>query len=164
MPKTQKIIERVFADIAPNEYNRAAYDNFLDLTDNDSDRLTELKVHYSSIIKDCQKDIKVLAQIEEVIIQIRCKDVIETEMRLSMNNVLKRSYIYARTLFYRRGAKINDIRVMIGKSEDYGNVLNTLIENPAFRNLCKEKLLDAMNKEIEKNLTVIDEKLYRLWA
>ena len=92
--------------------------------------------------------------LEEIIIQIRCKEVIESELRLSLNLNKKKdmSYIYARTLFYRRNKQINDIRVCIGSSEQYGDDLVLLLSDVEFRQICQVKLLEVMDKEIEANI------------
>jgi hypothetical protein len=84
---------------------------------------------------------------EEIIIQMRCKEVIDSELRLS----LSRNYIYARSLFYRRGNKINDIRVVVGRVEDHGTDLDALMKDQVFRDVCTSTLLGHMDREIEAN-------------
>ena len=73
---------------------------------------------------------------------------IDSELRLS----LSRNYIYARSIFYRRGNQINDIRVVIGTTETHGDNLGTLVFDADFKALCKVKLLIAMEKEIKQNI------------
>jgi hypothetical protein len=62
------------------------------------------------------------------------------------------SYIYARTLFYRRNKQINDIRVCIGTTENVGGDLDALIKDGAFRAICRRELIRVMDKEIEVNI------------
>jgi hypothetical protein len=107
-----------------------------------------LKEKYKWIAEEFVADLSELAGIEEIIIQMRCKQVINSELRLS----LSRNYIYARSLFYRRGNQINDIRVIVGLTEDFGDNISELINDQIFRDVATSKLLGAMDKEIEKNM------------
>jgi len=75
--------------------------------------------------------------------------VINQEIRLS----LSRNYIYASSVFYRRGHKINDIRVVVGTTEDHGDDLSYLIKNEVFMSTAVISVQEAMNKEINKNVT-----------
>jgi hypothetical protein len=152
MPRNNKITERVFADIAETGARKGAYDKFLavdeDLGLQESETLTAMKEKYHDLTKECVDDIKALAAVEEIIIQIRAKEVIDSELRLS----LSRDYIYARSLFYRQGNQINDIRVVVGKASQYGSDLDKLIKDDIFRTICWNALTNAMNNEIEKNI------------
>jgi len=153
MPQINKVTNRVFAEVTET----GGYEKFLSIDNEmgipESDLLKRLKSKYKEVALNCVDDISSLSSLEEVIIQIRSKEVIDSELRLS----LSRNYIYARSTFYRRGKEINDIRVIIGKTDDpehpeYDRDLNTLLSDPDFRLVCKQKLLEAMDKEIEKNL------------
>lgn len=152
MPKNNKITQRVFADIAETNDKKGAYakflavDELLELPVNEA--LAKIKKDYEVLVQVQTEDIKILAALEEIIIQYRAKEVIDSELRLS----LSRNYIYARSLFYRRGNEINDIRVVVGKVEVYGDNLNKLLKDPDFKNLCHLKLTEAMDKEIGKNV------------
>jgi len=152
MPRNNKITERVFADIAEATPGTGAYDKFLAIDEElglpISPQLESVKEKYKELSQDCVYDVKVLAMLEEIIIQIRAKEVINSELRLS----LSRNYIYARSLFYRRGKEINDIRVIAGKTEDFGEELDELLEDDNFRILCRKKLTQAMDEEILKNI------------
>lgn len=152
MPRNNKVTERVFAHIAETGSRKGTYDKFLTIDQEMGLEVTEplqqMKQQYAAIAKNCSEDIKVLAALEEIIVQMRAKQVIDSELRLS----LSRNYIYARSLFYRRDNQINDIRVVIGKTEDYGVDLEILIDDPEFRSLCKLRLTEAMDKEITKNV------------
>lgn len=165
MPTNNKITERVFAAIAETGGVKGAYERFLSIDQElgfkESAKLKRLKDNYRILVQDIKTNIKVLAALEEIIIQIRAKEVINSDLRLS----LSRDYIYARSTFYRRGNKINDIRVVVGKTTEFGVAplfgtdLDKLIVDPNFRILCKEKLKDAMDKEIEANLNNLKEQI-----
>jgi hypothetical protein len=152
MPRTNKITERVFADLAETRNQKGAHERFLSLDKEmglqETPSLIALKDKYKFIAEEFVSDLSELAGIEEIIIQMRCKQVINSELRLS----LSRNYIYARSLFYRRGNQINDIRVIVGLTEDFGTNLSEIINDQIFRDVATSKLLGAMDKEIEKNM------------
>jgi hypothetical protein len=152
MPRLQKVSEKVFAEIAETPQKKGAYTTFLDIDKilnlPESEALMEFKEMYKEIVTEHKEVITALATIEEIIIQFRCKSMIDSELRLS----LSRNYIYARSIFYRRGNQINDIRVVIGTTDTYGDNLGNLMKDVGFRAECKLKLLEAMDKEINKNV------------
>jgi len=151
MPRTNKVTEKVFAEIAETPQKKGMYTTFLDIDRvmglPEAPALMELKDLYDELTSENKGTISTLAALEEIIIQLRCKEVVESELRLS----LSRNYIYARSLFYRRGNKINDIRVVVGTVEQYGDNLDDLIKDDSFRHVCYTFLMGAMNKEIEAN-------------
>lgn len=152
MPRTNKITARVVPE------NKGAYQDFLNFDERVklkvSDLLRSVKLHYEMMAFTHKEDIDYMSYLEEVIIQIRCKEVILDELRLSLNFNKKKdmSYIYARTLFYRKSKEINDIRVCIGQSDQYGTDLEDLLQDEEFRHICVIKLTEAMDKEIEVNI------------
>jgi hypothetical protein len=152
MPRLQKVTEKVFAEIAETPQKKGDYTSFLEVDKilglPVSPELQELKELYDNLTHASKEMIEQLASIEEIVIQIRCKNVISKELRLS----LSRNYIYARSVFYRRGNKINDIRVVVGTTEEYGDDLGELIKTTAFRDLCILDITVAMEKEIETNI------------
>jgi hypothetical protein len=151
MPRLNKVTEKVFAEIAETPKKKGMYTTFLNIDKvmglEESPALKEFKDMYDELAQENKGTISALAALEEIIIQIRCKEVVNSELRLS----LSRNYIYARSLFYRRGNKINDIRVVVGTIEKYGDNLDDLIKDESFRLLCYTYLTGAMNKEIEAN-------------
>jgi hypothetical protein len=158
MPRNNKVTGRVFAEIAETSRRKGAYEKFLAIDQEmgfqemgfqESEKLKEIKEKYSTLVQECADDIKILAALEEIITQIRAKEAINTELRLS----LSRDYIYARSSFYRKDNKINDIRIVVGKVDEYGDELDELINDTNFRILCKEKVIEAMDKEININIT-----------
>ena len=152
MPRTNKITERVFADLSETRNRKSAPERFLSLDEEmglqETPSLIALKNKYKALSSEFTDNLPDLASIEEIIIQMRCKQVINSELRLS----LSRNYIYARSLFYRKGNQINDIRVIVGFTEDFGDNISELINDPIFRDVATSKLLGAMDKEIEKNM------------
>jgi hypothetical protein len=114
----------------------------------ESETLVSLKKEYEELTSENRGTISTLASLEEIIIQIRCKEVINSELRLS----LSRNYIYARSTFYRRGNKINDIRVVVGTTEDHGTDLRKLHKDKIFRDVCISTLKGHMDKEINANI------------
>jgi hypothetical protein len=156
MPRLNKATEKVFAEIAETPKKKGNYTTFLNIDKimglPESDDLKEFKEMYDELTSDNRGTFSTLAALEEIIIQIRCKKVIESELRLS----LSRNYIYARSLFYRRGNKINDIRVIVGTVEKYGDKIDELIKDESFRLLCYTFLMGAMNKEINCNVKILE--------
>jgi hypothetical protein len=153
MPRNNKVTGRVFAEIVETSRQKGAYDEFLAIDQKngfqESEILKRIKEDYRILVHDIEVNIKVLASLEEIITQIRAKEAINSELRLS----LSRNYIYARTSFYRKDNKINDIRVVVGKVDEYGDEIDELLQDTNFRILCKEKLIEAMDKEININIT-----------
>jgi hypothetical protein len=156
MPRNNKVTGRVFAEIVETSRQKGSYDEFLAIDQKngfqESEILKRIKEDYRILVHDIEANIKVLASLEEIITQIRAKEAIDSELRLS----LSRNYIYARTSFYRKDNKINDIRVVVGKVEEYGDKINELINDTNFRILCKEKLTESMNKEIAINVKLLN--------
>jgi hypothetical protein len=158
MPRFNKITQRAFADIAETHRKKGAYDKFLGIDDAlglpVSDKLRRLKEDYKTLAHDMSANIKTLANIEIIITQIRAKEVINSNLRLS----LSRNYIYARSSFYREDNKINDIRVCVGVglTEDHGTDLDKLLHDKVFRDVCVSTLQGAMDREIETNINQLN--------
>jgi hypothetical protein len=153
MPRINKVTEKVFAEIAETPKKKGMYTTFLNIDKvmglPESESLKEFKKMYDELTSENKGTISTLSALEEIIIQIRCKEVIESELRLS----LSRNYIYARSVFYRRGNTINDIRVLIGNTDMYPEPIEDLIKDDSFKHVCYTYLTAAMNKEIEKNVS-----------
>lgn len=152
MPRFNKITTRVFADVAETRPGNGGYDKFLsidrELGITVSPELQATKDMYSKLVKKRVDDIKSLAALEEIIIEMRAKEMIDSKLRLSLNG----NFIYTRSTFFRKGNKMNDIRVIVGTVENWGDKLKELINHPDFRNLCILELLHAMDLEISKNI------------
>jgi len=152
MPRSNKIT----ACVLPNRMG--SYIEFINLDANMglnvSDLMKSIKTEYLDLMTDHYDHLEKMSKLEEIIIQFRCKEVIESELRLSLNRNKKNdmTYVYARSLFYRSKNKIKDIRVCIGSVDQYGNDLNELITNAEFREICVSKLKGVIDKEIESNI------------
>jgi hypothetical protein len=164
MPRTNKITERVFSGLEKTRDRNGAHERFLALDGElglqETKGLIAWKKRYADLAENFVDDLRDLALMEEIIIQMRAKQVIKSEIRLS----LSRNYVYARSLFYRRGNQINDIRVVVGKTEEFGTsdfaLLNIRLEtDPAFLVLCVSKLETAMDLEIERTIVELN-KVY----
>ena len=163
MPRTNKITERVFADLTETREQKGAPERFLNLDQElglqVSPSLLAYKKRYENLADEFTDDLNDLALIEEIIIQMRSKQVIKSEIRLS----LSRNNIYARSLFYRRGNQINDIRVVVGKTEELGDDFNELCirltDDPEFLEMCVSKLEKAMDLEIDRCIVKLN-KVY----
>lgn len=152
MPRSNKIT----ACVLPKKMG--SYVEFMNLDANMglnvSDLMKSFKGHYINLMSDHYDLLENMSKIEEIIIQFRCKEVIESELRLSLNRNKKNdmTYVYARSLFYRSKNKIKDIRVCVGSVDQYGNDLNGLINDVEFRKICISKLKGVIDKEIESNI------------
>jgi len=151
MGRNNKTIDRIFSEIVPSN-GGDLYDNFFAYEKAhgivEDETLSAMKSFYKFLIDSHKTSLENIAAIEEVIVQIRSKHAIDKELRLS----LSRNYIYARSIFYRRGFEIHDIRVIVGKTEDHGSDLDSLILNQDFRDMAKKKLIELMDSEIESNI------------
>jgi hypothetical protein len=117
------------------------------------------KPHSEELVKHCNRykdfigmmktNFEKLAKLEGVIMQLRAKELISEEVKLSL---VRDEYIYARTIFYREDRETKDIRIIVGKTEFYGNDLEKLSRDETFMNLAKDKLAKAIDKEIQRNL------------
>jgi len=86
MPKNNKITQRVFADIAETNDKKGAYAKFLAVDDllelPVNEALAKIKKDYEVLVQVQTEDIKILAALEEIIIQYRAKEVINSELSL----------------------------------------------------------------------------------
>ncbi len=152
MGRVNKLTEGVFAELVGTSKEINKYTEFLNNIDSKSKNLKNLRKDYE-IMTGSNKDLfNKLAKLEEVILQIRAKESMMTgsvdEIKLS----LVREYLYARFPFYRKGMTTKDIRVIVDKSEFWGEDLNILIKNKEFMSKAVEKLNKAMDVEIDNNV------------
>jgi hypothetical protein len=154
MPKSTNLTSGVFGNIVGN----SSYDKFIQQDDSNDKNLARCKELYARIVDKNRDDFETLGKLEEIITQLRCKIISEKNFKLSQ----VRGYIYARTPFYRNGRNIKDIRVVVGKTSEYGENLDALFELPSFVSQAKIKLMIAMNIEITSNMIFINkiEKKY----
>jgi len=142
----------VFGNIIGDSMKPHAYDKFLNtdmlLSIQESDQLNSIKQHYLLNVKSIEDVLVELSQIEELIIQLRCREMIQSEMKFAIS----REYIYARSIFYRKKNDIKDIRIIAGKTTDLGDDMNELYKNQNLVDSAIKKLHVAMSNEIEKTL------------
>jgi len=145
-----KIPEMVFGTIMKDK----TFNDFIDSPDDpvspDFKKCVEL---YKKLVVDTQTNLKYLAKLEETITQIRCQELAFKEIKLSV----VRGYIYARAPFFQLGSNKKDIRVTVGKTADYGEDLNVLLNDKEFVKTAKKKIVGKMSLEITGNLMDIEE-------
>jgi hypothetical protein len=157
MARENRLTEGVFTGIVGTREKISSYDKFLnvnvDLTRKHSPELTKYCKKYRDIINKNKVKFQNLAKLEEVIMQIRSKETLLENIKLST----VREYIYARSLFYREDKGTKDIRVIVDKTDIYGTDLKSLLENKDFMSKATSKLESAMDKDIQENLNKIQD-------
>jgi transcription antitermination factor NusG len=151
MGRVNKLTDGVFVDIVGTAKEINQYTEFLNNIDSKSKNLKSLRKEYDVLTGQNKNLFEKLAKLEEVILQIRAKESIMTgpsEVKLS----LVREYLYARYPFYRKGMLTKDIRIIVDKSEFWGENLNVLLKNKEFMTKATDKLSKAMDEEINSNL------------
>ena len=153
MPRENKLTEGVFTGIVGTRERISSYDLFLEtMTKKNSPELSKWSKKYRDHINKNKVRFQNLAKLEEVIMQLRSKETLLENVKLS----LVREYIYARALFYREGKGTKDIRVIVDKTDIYGEDLNALLKNKEFMSKAVSKLQEAMDKEINENTRVLE--------
>jgi hypothetical protein len=152
MGRVNKLTEGVFAEMVGTSKEINKYTEFLNNIDSKSKNLKTLRKDYENMTGSNKNLFEKLAKLEEVILQIRSRESMMTgsvdEIKLS----LVREYLYARFPFYRKGMTTKDIRVIVDKSEFWGEDLNILVKNKEFMSKAVDKLTKAMDVEIDSNL------------
>lgn len=153
MPRENKLTEGVFTGIVGTRERISSYDLFLEtMTKKNSPELSKWSKKYRDHINKNKVRFQNLAKLEEVIMQLRSKETLLENIKLS----LVREYIYARALFFREGKGTKDIRVIVDKTDIYGDDLNSLLKNKEFMQKATTKLQEAMDKEIQENIRLIE--------
>ncbi len=127
------------------------YDEFVNNIDPKSKSLKNLRRDYENMTGSNKNLFNKLAKLEETILQIRAKESMMTGQTDLIKLSLVREYLYARYPFYRKGMTTKDIRVIVDKSEFWGEDLNILVKNKEFMSKAIDKLSKAMDVEIDKN-------------
>lgn len=152
MKTIKNITETIFNDILNNKL----YHQFAFLTlDSTVDPVVPAYVHhYLKIIKDNEDNLFLLSLLEKLIVQLRCKEFIDGNIKFSKVG----DYIYARAPFFKnKGNK--DIRVVIGRTTEYDIPIEDMVHNPRASTEAKNKLIEAMDKEIKSSVDEINKKL-----
>ena len=151
MGRVNKWTYGIFTGIVGNSSEVSTYDRFINLqTDlTNSGESDDLLKSYQTLVTENKTVFEHLASLEEMIMQLRSRDNIGEDFKLS----IVREYIYARTPFFRRDKGTKDIRVIVGLTEFYGDDMRKLMGNKEFVARAITKLTDAMNQEIGSNLS-----------
>lgn len=147
MGRVNLVLRSVFSDIFRTE--TPSYKEFLDIDSelglNDS-QYRGIKRVYRSRVSKLKDDLILIALIEELIIQLRCLQKFEDNLKIFFVN----DYLYARTVFYRVDKGPKDIRVPIMRKLDLPTeYVDILTDNKKFMKGVKLKLKAALEKEIE---------------
>jgi hypothetical protein len=147
MGRVNKSVEGVFVDIVGSSTELSSYDVFMNIeTKNQSNSLKSFLGEYRKIITENKVEFERLARIEEIIMQLRLLDI--KDIKLS----LVREYIYARCSFFRIGKTSKDIRVIVDNVEFWTSDMTELSTNQEFMTKAKNKLIRAMEKEVDENI------------
>lgn len=152
MSRVNKLTDGVFSDLVGTENQISKYDKFLSNVDPKSKSLKNLKKEYEIMTGSNKNLFNKLAKLEEVILQIRAKESMVNGGTEELKLSLVRDYLYARYPFYRKGMTTKDIRVIVDKSEFWGEDLDRLTKNKEFITKAIEKLEKVMNVEIDYNV------------
>jgi hypothetical protein len=101
---------------------------------------------YREIITKKKTEFEKIAQLEKIVMQLRSRDNVD-DIKLS----IVRDYVYARCPFYRDDKSTKDIRVIV-KTDSQGKTVENLLGNKEFMEQAKNKLILAMNEEINFNI------------
>lgn len=150
MGRVNKTIEGAFTTIVGNDKKKTSYDIFLDHGKALNKKSPVLKGYvdeYTKLVGGKKEFFEKLAKLEVVIMQLRSQNY-KPEVKLS----LVRDHIYARTPFYRNNSSANDIRVIVGKTDVWGDDLDQLMTDTKFMNKAIAKLDKVMEAEIQSNI------------
>lgn len=154
MGRTNKMTEGVFTGIVGTESEISSYDRFLKNGGASQSLLLNEFIHeYSELIEVNKNSFQKLAELEEIIMQIRSLTNMD-DIKLS----IVREYIYARCSFFRREKTAKDIRVIVDNVEFWTNDVDKLLGNTDFMEKAKVKLIKAMQKEVSDNVVTYREK------
>lgn len=152
--------QMAFAAIQGKLGSAPEYEHFLNLDVElgieESDDLKKVKDIYREYLNDIKTDVNVMAQMEEVISQLRSREMVSTEIRLSIQS----NYVYARSTFYRRRFEPNEIRSIIGRTDIVGDDVNELIKNKEFMDMAVHELKYVMSEEITETFEILKQLLW----
>jgi hypothetical protein len=149
MGRFNQTIDGVFVNIVGDSSQISSYDKFIGYGSGLklSDEINQFTGEYAKLINENKTTFWKLSKLEEIIMQMRTMENID-DIKLS----LVREYIYARCPFYRKEKTSKDIRVIVDKSEFYGEDMEKLAKDKEFMKRATEKLKKAMEIEIMDNI------------
>jgi len=148
MGRVNKFTEGVFTDIVGTSTNISKFDKFINVQDTLKEAKGDLKKfmeEYTSKVNENKNLFNELALLEDVIMQIRTKENLSID-NIKINTV--REYIYARTSFHRKDITCDDVRVIVGQTDQFGSDVQKLSGNKKFMELAKNKLIESMDEII----------------
>ena len=120
---------------------------------NESPELTTITNQYVQLIGKSKDNIQKLAQLEEIMIQLRIRDNLNTpELKKNLKAVVIDSYIYIRCPFRRVNKTAQEIRALVGTKTIFKGVKN-YTKNEKFMNAAIPALYDVMSKVINENMS-----------
>lgn len=154
MGRVNKDIEGVFVNVVGNEKEKSSYDRFIDygktLSKKETKALSEFTKIYNDLMTNIKTDIQRLADLEVIIMQLRTKENLNSDdIKL---NIVRNEYIYARCPFFRNDKTTKDIRIIVDNVEFHGTDLKKLSGNQEFMEKAQNKLIKAMESEIDENV------------
>lgn len=160
MSRSNKLVKLVFSDIVATEDKPNAGDAFLNVDKklgiSPGLELFQYKEMYRDLLNRIKSDLDSLAELEEIIVQLRCLFLVGSDIKLS---IVRNEYIYARALFYRKGYEAKDIRVLVSTVEKFGNDIKELYKNSDLMGLAETKLAEAMKEELNNNYVSFEAKI-----
>ena len=150
MGRVNIFTDGVFSNITGTQTKVPEFLRFLnnqDLLKKPKGDLKKFLDEYKKLTESNKETFERLSTLEDVILQLRAMDNL-TRDNIKLNVV--REYIYARTTFHRKDISNNDIRVIVGQTDEYGDNLDILLGNKEFMDHSKEKLITAMNEIINQ--------------
>lgn len=109
--------------------------------------LSRLNNEYKGLLTKHVGVIEKLATLELLIIQHR---ILENFSEKDVKVYKLRNYLYARLPFSRLYSNSKDIRVIVGKTEQWGTNIKKLRTNQMFMNIVNDKLKTTIKSEINK--------------
>lgn len=153
--KSNKHIDTAFLDILDTDEKIGKLNKFLKA----ADFMDPNQNKYQDLVDFIQPKIEELAVLEEIILQTRAwKNLQVQDIKL----LSMREYIYARAPFYRRDRSAKEMRVLVGKQEDWLNkeypTIEDLYYNESFLAICRNALSRQMELVIHDNADVYKTK------
>ncbi len=165
MGRVNKKNDGVFVDLMGSDEKYSAFDVFINNNnpENMSPVLESYVKDYKSIVEKYHKEFNKLSVLEEIIMQLRSRETLDIKLSIAgggSNGTIM--YVYARTHFYRKEKVAKDIRVVVDPLEFWQDKIKESVEDlrkdKEFMNKATDKLIRAMDEEINKRIKKINKK------
>lgn len=162
---SDKRTKGVFLELLPTSEKRAAWESFMLELDKGTWEQSSchykdyqhLKGQYHELLKEKPLSDKLneLASLEERLIQYHC--LIDPQVIIGLLNQKRNNdtvtYVIARSPFYTPGIQRREIRVYMGRLDEYnGKSIDELEKDPKFIVDAKEKIIAAMLEEMKRKV------------